>query len=118
MEFDDLVNLAVVLAVLALAVASVIATLYIRWVNRQRSEPSRYLDMLVNRDTRTGIAQAILAVLLVYLLLRLVFGFPPLPPPVGAIGLGVPFLLMGWGPVADAMQFRTDRRMGRNGFAE
>lgn len=99
----------------AVAVGCLVSVVYIRWVNRQRKEVSRYLDLLVKLVTRIGIGQAVLLTFLVYVLLR--FFYPDAIPRIGAglsaIWLGSGILLVGNSPISYARQFHRDRVVGR-----
>ncbi len=112
MPLDDLIGLGLIGILLFEAGCTVVAGLYVRWVNGQRKEESRYLDMLISRDTRVALGCGALTLLTVFALVRVINpGIPPLPQPWGAIWLVVSLVPMMWGPISDALQFRRDRRI-------
>jgi hypothetical protein len=105
MTFVDIVNSAVILAASLACIGAVVSGGYILWIYRQRFESALFLDRLVNRDL---LAAACGAVILAYLALAL-SGYS-LGKPWGAIVIGVPGILLLWGPTSDALLWRKERR--------
>jgi amino acid transporter len=118
--FDDIASLAVIAGVFTLSITCIVAVIYVRRVNKERREPSRYLDMLITRDTRIGLAQGLLALFVAYVLCRLWFpeSVPSIGPGWSSLWLGSVLLIQGWGPISDARQFKRDRQLGRLGEGE
>lgn len=114
MDLDNFLSVVVIGIVITLAITCLVAVWYVRKVDSERHEDSPYLDMLIARDTRCGIAAAIFLCLCAYTVGRAFW--PNVVPTIGAgwvsVWIGSGIVLFIWGPIKDAVQFRRDRQVG------
>lgn len=115
-DLANAVNLILLGVLIATAIAAGISGAYITWVYRQRREQAVYLTLLVRRDQRIAVGGLLILVVGGYALLRFAFpdaGLPGLVAPWTTVVIVVAIELMLWGVIADALQMRRDRRIGR-----
>jgi hypothetical protein len=90
---------------LAIAIVCVMSGAYVYRVYRLRHEEALFLTRLVHRDIRVSIASAVIAGLIAYAYL-----FEPLPRPWSGVLIGGALIVMMYGPISDAMLWRSERR--------
>lgn len=107
-EQVELIESTVVYLAAFVAIVAIISTLYIVNIYRQRHQEALFLTRLVVRDVRVGVCAA---VILIYLALAL--SDRGLGRPWGAIVIGIPVIVMLYGPTSDAMLWWRERRRGK-----
>jgi divalent metal cation (Fe/Co/Zn/Cd) transporter len=104
-DIAETVELVITIAALAVAVASMLAAVYIVNIYRQRHEEALFLDRLVKRDIRVSIASA---VILAYIALALLDLSPGRP--WGSLIISLCVMAMMYGPISDALLWFRERR--------
>lgn len=101
----NVVEIAISVFCLVVAVAAVVSGGYIAWVYRERHEDALFLTRLVYRDIRVAIGSAVILVYIVAALLGLSPGRP-----WGALVIGLIVSVFMYGVVSDALLWRRERR--------
>ena len=100
----ELVTIIVLVVAAVTAVAAIISSVYIGWIFNQRQEDALFLTRLVHRDIRVSLASAVILGYLALVMLGYSLGKP-----WGALVIGIPVIIMMWGPVSDARLWHSER---------
>lgn len=99
-----------------LAVVCIVVTIFAFWCARDiRSRyreigEGRIWGMVFDADTRAVAAGIIMLSIICYGLVGWSLGWPPIPRPWGAVGLGIGYLLHQWGPISRWLTLRRIER--------
>jgi multisubunit Na+/H+ antiporter MnhF subunit len=98
-------------------VIALVAAAYIVSVYRPVRGQAPFFDRLAVRDAAAAMAGAVIGAVAIYSLLRYIqpeWGLAPLIQPVPAILVGVPIVVLLYGPIADAIAIWRSRRAPRD----
>ena len=109
MTDDTVILIAAILLVLE-AIACVLAALGVSRFYHERLVDSLMFRKLRDRDLRIAVASAVIAVIVVYSLVREPFGWPLIPRPWGSLVIVGAIAVLMWGPIADWWTIRRLRR--------